>query len=81
VDYLVSIKDTLTKEEMDKLKKTNMFLAASSAPGAIPARLLAADLHEPTAENIALGLKVLDWKGATWQPTSPAGTQSIFCFV
>lgn len=67
---------------MDKLKKTSMFFAASGT--AIPTdgttatrRYLASQLHEPSPENTALGLTVLDWTGATWDSKS---SQAQFTF-
>lgn len=59
-----------------------MFFAAQGT--AIPSdgttttrRYLASQLHEPTAENIALGLPVLDWAGSTWDSKS---AQAQFTF-
>lgn len=82
IGYFVSIKDTLTKDEMEKLKRTNMFFAAnagssSAEPSATPKRFLASQLHEPSAENIALGIPVLDWNGGEWDPRSPSAQFSF----
>ena len=61
---------------MEKLMRTSMFFAApgSATPpnnGTAPKRYLPGQLHEPSSENIALGLPVLDWTDATWDPKSP----------
>lgn len=75
IGYFVSIKDTLTKDEIEKLKRTSMFFTtAGSITGtdvnASSKRYLASQLHEPSSENIALGVPVLDWAGAEWDSRS-----------
>ncbi|KAF8307878.1 hypothetical protein DL93DRAFT_2064506 [Clavulina sp. PMI_390] len=73
IGYFVSIKDSLTKEEVDKLKKTKMFFAADNGKDGKGGsqRYLASQLHEPTAEHIALGVPVLEWNKGTWDSSSP----------
>lgn len=58
------------------LRETRMFIAApgsSMAPedGMVPMRYLPNQLHEPSSENISLGLPVLHWVDSTWDPKSP----------
>ena len=48
-----------------------MFFAAPSDNGTAPRRYLASQLHEPSSENSALGLPILDWSGSTWDSKSP----------
>jgi len=62
---------------MEKLRRTNMFFAAPGSAmspntdGMAPKRYLPNQLHEPSSENISLGLPVLDWAGSAWDPKSP----------
>jgi len=76
MSYFVSIRDILTKDEMEKLRRTNMFFAAPSSvmppnDSMAPKRYLPNQLHEPSSEHISLGLPVLDWAGSAWDPKSP----------
>lgn len=69
VRYLVSVRENLSADEMEKLKQTPAFPAEGSK-----ARFTPLQLYEPTEEHRRLKLNVLDW-GTTvkWRPTSDEG--------
>ena len=80
VTYLVSVRDSLSPVEMDRLRDTQVFLAYEglSRTGNIKPlsplkRYNAAELHEPTDINLSLQLPVLDWQGEKWRTNSPEG--------
>ena len=60
--YLVSVKSTLTPEEMQRLKATAAFPKEMDAdPSVKRTRYLASQLFEPSATFRLLGLPVIDW--------------------
>jgi hypothetical protein len=81
--YLVSVKDTLTKEEKDRLKATAAFPLDTSDGLVDPAgatdvkkpivRKKPKELYEPTPAMRDLGLPVLDWGDGKWRPASDEG--------
>jgi hypothetical protein len=72
--YLVSVKDTLTTEEMGKLKHTNAFPLEMppSKDGLKPelVRQKPMQLYEPIDTMRHLGLPILDWGEGKWKPGS-----------
>lgn len=72
--YLVSVKDTLTTEEMGKLKHTNAFPLEQPAAkdGSKPEiiRQKPMQLYEPVEAMRNLGLPILDWGEGKWKPGS-----------
>jgi hypothetical protein len=80
--YLVSVKDTLTTEEMGKLKHTNAFpleqpLNEDGSKADI-IRQKPLQLYEPIDTMRNLGLPVLDWGEGKWKPGSDEGEYSHF---
>jgi len=79
--YLVSVKDTLTTEEMGKLKHTNAFPLEQplnddgSKPDLVRQKPL--QLYEPIDTMRNLGLPVLDWGEGKWKPGSDEGEGSL----
>lgn len=77
--YLVSVKDTLTDEEMNKLKHTAAFPLENptDAGGPMPAivRRKPFELYEPVQAMRELELPVLDWGEGKWRPGSDEGMQ------
>ena len=75
--YLVSVKDSLTTEEMLRLKATAAF-PMETTEGANPdvkrTRYKAAQLYEPLDVFRSLGLPVIDWGRQTkWRSSSDEG--------
>ncbi|WVQ80757.1 hypothetical protein IAT38_002862 [Cryptococcus sp. DSM 104549] len=72
--YLVSVRDTLSEEELKRLRQTAAFPLAIEAPGdgTKPAlvRQKPWQLYEPTETMKALGLPLLDWGDAKWRSNS-----------
>jgi hypothetical protein len=79
--YLVSVKDTLTTDEMGKLKHTNAFplKMPPNENGSKPSlvRQKPMQLYEPIDTMRDLGLPVLDWGEGKWKPGSDEG-ESVF---
>ena len=77
ISYLVSVKDTLTVPEMDKLRQTAVFSkVVSPTPAETPAprkRHLASQLYEPSDVLSALNLPILEWLDEKWKPHSAEG--------
>lgn len=80
VKYLVSVRDTLTVEEISKLRKTAAFplekkveAAGINATAAKIERRMPSQLYEPIDSLRSLGLPLLDWGDAKWKPTSEEG--------
>jgi hypothetical protein len=75
--YLVSVKDTLTNDEMAKLKHTNAFPLEQrpNEDGLQPdlVRQKPLQLYEPIDAMRSLGLPVLDWGEGKWKPGSDEG--------
>lgn len=75
--YLVSVKDTLTSDELAKLRQTAAFPLEMEADkdGAKPAtvRKKPAQLYEPVQAMRDLGLPVLDWGEGKWKSNSDEG--------
>ncbi|KAF9506993.1 hypothetical protein BS47DRAFT_1366980 [Hydnum rufescens UP504] len=76
--YLVSVRESLSPLEMDKLRDTRVFRASggpSEANGIIPPsppqRYTAAELYEPSPIHLSLQFPVLDWEGDKWRTNSP----------
>ena len=79
--YLVSVKDTLTEDEMSKLKHTSAFpleVAAEDRDSSTPAivRRKPSELYEPVEAMRELGLPVLDWGEGKWK----SGSEEGMCF-
>ena len=82
VKYLVSIRDTLSPAEVDRLRKTSWLPKEGEAKVAQPAgadgkvptpktvRYTADQLYEPIDAFRALELPVVDWPGAKWRAGS-----------
>lgn len=72
--YLVSVKDTLATEEINRLKQTAAFPLEIEDPadGAKPSvvRQKPHQLYEPTDTIRSLGLPVLDWGEGKWRSNS-----------
>jgi hypothetical protein len=82
--YLVSVKDTLTKEERDRLKNTAAFpldtttgLVTPSVDTKAIVRKKPKELYEPTLVMRELGLPVLDWGEGKWRAGSDEGMWTI----
>ncbi|KAI8324847.1 hypothetical protein GQ54DRAFT_295847 [Martensiomyces pterosporus] len=60
--YLVSVKDTLSNQEMAKLRDTKLF-PAECKEGETPAYYRACDLLVPSSEHTALQRPVIKWPG------------------
>ncbi|KAK4683722.1 hypothetical protein P7C73_g6509, partial [Tremellales sp. Uapishka_1] len=75
--YLVSVKDTLSTEELARLKQTAAFPLQVDAPedGPKPAviRQKPPQLYEPVQAMRELGLPMLDWGDAKWRSNSEEG--------
>lgn len=75
--YLVSVKDTLTDEEMGRLKHTAAFPLETppNADGSSPStvRHKPFQLYEPIDSMRSLGLPILDWGEGKWKPGSEEG--------
>jgi hypothetical protein len=75
--YLVSVRDTLSTEEMARLQQTAAFpLEMSVDPNGekLPTvRRKPHQLYEPTEAMRSLGLPVLDWGEAKWKSSSEEG--------
>lgn len=75
--YLVSVKDTLTDEEMTKLIHTAAFpLETPASPdGSKPTitRKKPFELYEPVQAMRDLDLPILDWGEGKWKPGSEEG--------
>lgn len=75
--YLVSVKDTLTDEEMNRLKHTSAFPleTADNKDGSKPTtvRRKPSELYEPVDAMRGLGLPLLDWGEGKWKPGSDEG--------
>ena len=82
VKYLVSVKDTLSAAELDRLKKTAFLPKEGEAllPGLPDAngntgkprtvRYCANQLYEPSDAMRDLGMPLLQWQGTKWRPSS-----------
>nr|XP_031863300.1 uncharacterized protein CI109_001175 [Kwoniella shandongensis]KAA5530372.1 hypothetical protein CI109_001175 [Kwoniella shandongensis] len=72
--YLVSVKDTLSEEELKRLKQTAAFPLELEPPGdgskAPVLRQKPHQLYEPIEAMRVLGLPVLDWGDAKWKSNS-----------
>ena len=74
VSYLVSVKDSLTVAEHQKLGQTRVFLGVSSEHSSDGTRrYLARELYEPSDISRSLGLPMLDWQDAKWHSSSKEG--------
>lgn len=75
--YLVSVKDSLTPEEMTRLKATAAFpieLKQENAPAEKRTRYKAGQLYEPLEVFRTLGLPIIDWGQHTkWRSSSEEG--------
>jgi len=75
--YLVSVKDTLSSEELARLRHTAAFPLEVEAPGdgAKPPtiRQKPLQLYEPTDAMRSLGLPLLDWGEGKWRTNSDEG--------
>jgi hypothetical protein len=74
--YLVSVKDTLSSDEMARLKQTAAFpLEVESVDGvkAAVTRQKPHQLYEPTETMRGLGLPLLDWGEGKWRTNTEEG--------
>lgn len=75
--YLVSVKDTLSDEEIKRLRQTAAFplFVEHSKEGKElhPVRQKPWQLYEPTEAMKSLGLPVLDWGNGKWRSNSDEG--------
>jgi hypothetical protein len=70
--YLVSVKSTLTPEEIQRLKATAAF------PSVKRTRYFANQLFEPSTTFRSLGLPVIDWgRQIKWRSSSEEGDQAF----
>ncbi|KAF8318815.1 uncharacterized protein EI90DRAFT_2978708 [Cantharellus anzutake] len=71
ISYLVSVKEYLTVEELNKLAQTRVFLAVPSERFLDASRrCLARELYVPSDTLRLLGLPILDWQGEKWHSSS-----------
>lgn len=81
--YLVTVQQTLTKEEMDRLRLTSVFpkevpAGSESIEQERMARHKAGDLYEPIDALRELKLPIIDWgTTAKWKASSQEGQHSI----
>ena len=73
--YLVSVKDSLTADELAKLRQTAAFPLESKEGSAI--RKKPNQLYEPVEAMRELGLPLLDWGEAKWKSNSDEGTSCV----
>ena len=71
--YLVSVKDTLSTEELARLKMTAAFPLEVDASITKPVRRKPMELYEPVETMRELGLPLLNWGEAKWKPNSDEG--------
>jgi len=80
--YLVSVKDTLSSDELARLKQTAAFplevealakAEGGDAPTAPAVRRKPHQLYEPVESMRALGLPLLDWGDGKWKSNSDEG--------
>jgi hypothetical protein len=75
--YLVSVQDTLSSDEMARLKHTSAFPLEMEAPGegaqAALVRQKPQQLYEPSEAMRSLGLPLLDWGEGKWRTNSEEG--------
>lgn len=82
--YLVSVKDTLTSDELARLRQTAAFplevetVEGEEKPAAV--RRKPHQLYEPVEAMRVLGLPVLDWGEGKWKSSSDEG-ERIVCLV
>jgi hypothetical protein len=83
IKYLVAVRDTLTTEELDRLRLTAAFPKEKNATDAVTnnvkvVRYKASDLYEPLDTFRELGLPLLDWGTKTkWKRSSDQGLFDI----
>lgn len=79
--YLVSVKDTLTPDELARLRQTAAFPLETETPegeAKAPAvRRKPNQLYEPVEAMRDLGLPVLDWGEGKWKSTSDEGQYNV----
>ena len=80
--YLVSVKTTLTPEEIQRLKATAAFPKETDAdPSVKRTRYFASQLFEPSTTFRSLGLPVIDWGSQTkWRSSSEEG-KALVCLL
>jgi hypothetical protein len=75
--YLVSVKDTLSSDEVARLRQTAAFPLEVEVPEGEskppPTRRKPSQLYEPTDSMRGLGLPLLDWGEGKWKPNSEEG--------
>jgi len=74
--YLVSVRSTLTADELDRLRATVAFPkeAGPEGPEAEKKRFRAKELYEPNDTLRTLGLPIIDWgKQNKWKHNSEEG--------
>ena len=73
--YLVSVKDTLTTDEIARLRQTAAFPLEIESPDkdASPVRRKPNQLYEPLDTMRELGLPLLDWGEGKWRSNSEEG--------
>jgi len=79
--YLVSVKSTLTADELDRLRATVAFPKEPGKDASEPEkkRFRAKELYEPNDTLRALGLPIIDWgKQNKWKQNSEEGEIARF---
>ena len=83
--YLVSVKDTLSIDELARLRHTAAFPLGVEPPiddhKASVLRLKPHQLYEPTEAMRSLGLPLLDWGEGKWRTNSDEGTHALGCLL
>lgn len=78
--YLVSVKDTLSGEELARLKQTAAFPLETEPQKddgkVVVARRKPHQLYEPIEAMRTLGLPVLDWGDQKWRSNSDEGASN-----
>jgi hypothetical protein len=73
VKYLVSVRDSLSKDELERLRETRAFSIEGQATAEKRGVHRPKDLYIPQEELRALGLPILDWGQGKWKPSSDEG--------
>lgn len=85
IKYLVSVRSTLSPNEMERLRQTAAFPLeppSSTPKDAKVLRRKASDLYEPSDTLRDLGLPILDWgKDNKWKPSSEDGASGYSALV
>lgn len=80
VKYLVSVQGSLSKDEVEKLRRTPAFLKEGAEEGT-KERFTPSQLYEPTEEMRKLGLPVIAWGTSKWRSGSDEAKVRSACFL